>query len=170
MENSKVVDVNFSSMLWAQITNLAYADNCSKNSVVLALLFQEMYGKCAYVELKKYAAELRAKSRRDFELEIDEIEKSDDVDENENNPPDIIKSRERTTTADIKFFGKADTPRAIYMPIKMHADLNRHASKQPGSPVVSVFLREVMFRLLNGSVMHERWQNERSLLQSSRGV
>ncbi len=157
--NSKEVGVNFASTMWSQITNIAYANRCSMNSAVLGLLFQEMYGRCAYDELLKYADQLRAQRQRE-----DELFKS------ASSLPDIRKSRDRTTSIDQKYLGKPDTPRTIVMPIKMHADLNRHASKQPGSPSVAVYVREVMFKLLNGSVLHEHWRNERLLMHSSRGV
>lgn len=158
-QNRKEVDVNFSSMLWGQITNLAYANDCSMNSVVLALLFQEMYGRCAYGDLLVYADQLQVQQRQEAQLEV-----------SKSSVFDILKSRERGTTVNLKYLGKADTSRSIVMPLKMHADLNRHASRQSGSPSVSVYLREVMYRILNGSVMHERWRNERSLVEGSRGL
>lgn len=147
IDNATSLKVNFSREMWAQVTEIAHRKDCSMNSVVLALLFEEMYGKRAYLGLLDYAEQLK-RQERSLAAQV----------EGER----IRFSRDRASSIDVRHMGPADTPRAVSMPDRMSVDLRRLALKN--GVEASAYLRELLFKVLNGSVKHQSWKTERAVI------
>lgn len=162
-KSDKVLEATLTTDIWAMVEWLSARTDSTNIDVVKALLFQALYGRIAYEQLVEQVREQRL---AEVLKKLDQMNKAaiSEKDESIEQMGNIRLSRDRGTTADIAKFGKSNVNRKLLIPLRMWNDLDRQSVK--AGVDLSRYVRGLLFKVLQGEVNYNQWQNARDELES----
>lgn len=162
-KSDKVLEATLTRDIWAMVEWLSARTDSTNIDVVKALLFQALYGRIAYEQLVEHIREQRLAEvlKKQDQMNKAAISEKDESIEHMGN---IRLSRDRGTTADIAKFGKSNVNRKLLIPLRMWNDLDRQSVK--AGVDLSRYVRGLLFKVLQGEVNYNQWQNARDELES----
>ena len=164
--SDKVLDVTLTPDIWSMVEWLSATTDSTQIDVVRALLFRALYGQVAYEQLLGHVREqqrIEAVRKAELMVELKRVESESHLEEIDRSP-DILKSPDRATPADVKHIGKSNVQRKLLVPYRMWFDLDRQASKADTD--LSRYVRSLLFRELQGEVNYNQWQYARADLEN----
>lgn len=154
-QNDRKIKVWLPQILVDRINWLSKTRDASRPDVIRALLFEHLYGRVAYEELVKYAADKRANAA----LTLARQAQSGNCSTAINGTPqtaDILKSADRSTQVDLEWIGKSIDDIEVKLPRRMQVDLGEIASKH--HLTASSYVRKMLVMQLLGEPTHTSWQ------------
>lgn len=163
--SDKALDVSLSPEIWSMVEWLSVTTDSTHIDVIRALLFQALYGRVAYEQLKEHVREQKRTEALRREKLVAALQRSErDRDETKvDHGQDIRRSAARATPADLRHVGKSNVQRKLQVPNRMWLDLYRQASK--AGEDLSRFVRGLLFKALQGEVSYNQWQYARAELE-----
>lgn len=162
-KSDKVFEATLTSDIWAMVEWLSIATDSTNIDVIKALLFQALYGRIAYEQLREHVRQQQHVEELKKQARIDEFE----IAEKEGRVVHLgeaLFSRDRVTSVDLEHIGKANVNRKLLIPLRMWNDLDRQSAKAGIDR--ALYVRGLLFKVLQGEVNYNQWQQARSELEN----
>lgn len=153
--NDRKIKVWLPQVLVDRVNWLSKARDASRPDVIRALLFEHLYGRVAYEELARYAADKRAEAALTFARRT-QSESFSTAFMATSLSGDITKSADRSTQVDLEWIGKSIDDIDIKLPSRMKVDLEDIADKH--DLTASSYVRKMLVLQLLGEPIHTAWQ------------
>jgi hypothetical protein len=162
-KGDKVLEATLTSDIWSMVDWLGVTTDSTNTDVIKALLFQALYGRIAYEQLLEHVRQQQHVEELKKQARIDEFE----IAEKEGRVMhlgEVLFSRGRVTSVDLEHIGKANVNRKLLIPLRMWNDLDRQSAKAGIDR--ALYVRGLLFKVLQGEVNYNQWQNARAELES----
>lgn len=128
----------------------------SRPNVIRGLLFEHIYGRIAYEELKRFVAKQRADAVLEDSRNTLRSDEWRAITSPDNFTGDIKKSRQRYTQVDLEHLGKSVDDIDVPLPRQLKSDLESIAREHRLSG--SSYVRKMLVLQLLGEPTHRKWQ------------